>query len=109
MPHLQFLFLQALRNVTELPDMRNLGNLRRVHLETMKGINDLGPLTTSPALEELLVLDCSHLKVEDFTCLKGHPTLKRVSAGLGSTRKNDGVKELLKLPATAPRTDFRFR
>jgi hypothetical protein len=109
MPHLQFLFLQALRNVTELPDMKHLVNLRRLQLETMKGITALGPLTSAPALEELLVLDCSHLAVEDFACLKGHPTLKRVSAGLGSAKKNEGVKALLKLPETISRPDFRFR
>jgi hypothetical protein len=108
MPHLQFLFLQALRNVMELPDMKNLARLRRIHLETMKGVTSLDSLASAPALEELLVLDCSHLNVEDFTCLKGHPSLKRVSVGLGSIRKNEGVKELLGLPETSPRTEFRF-
>ncbi len=75
----------------------------------MKGLGDLSPLCTAPALEELLVLDCPHLKVEDFTCLKDHPSLKKLSAGLGSMSRNREVRALLGLPETDPRTAFRFR
>ena len=45
---LRYLFLQAvLRQVRELPNLSENVNLRRVHLEAMKGLRDLKPLTTA--------------------------------------------------------------
>lgn len=41
MESLRYLFLQALKNVERLPDMRGLGARRGLHLETMKGLGDL--------------------------------------------------------------------
>lgn len=96
---LQYLFLQALKNVSEVPALLNLAYLRRVHLETMKGVRDLTPIADAPALEELLILDMRHLQPEHFRPFVGHPTLKKVTAGLGSIRKNVAVERLLDLPA----------
>lgn len=94
---LQNLFLQALKNVTALPSFRTLRCLRRVTIETMKGLTDLSPVADAPALEELLVVDGSHLKPDDFRPFLGHPTLKAAVIGLGSFRKNDRARELLGL------------
>lgn len=95
---LQYLFLQALKHITCLPDMKRLSRLRRLHLETMKGINDLTPLVFASALEELMVVDMPQLKVESFTPLIGHPTLKKALIRLGSIKKNNAVDDMLKLP-----------
>lgn len=40
---LQFLFLQALKNVAVIPSLAGLPLLRRIHLHTMKGLTDLRP------------------------------------------------------------------
>jgi hypothetical protein len=107
---LQYLFLQALPNVRAMPAMKKLANLRRIHIETMKGLYDLSPLLDAPALEELVVIDAGHMKVEDFLCLKNHPSLKRFSAGLGSIRKNEKARALLNLPGTSSlKNGFIFR
>jgi hypothetical protein len=95
---LQYLFLQALKGVTALPTLRGLPFLRRVHLETMKCLNDLRAVADAPMLEELLILDMRHLKPVALRPFVGHPTLKRATVGLGSIKKNDAVKELLGLP-----------
>jgi hypothetical protein len=100
LPHLRYLFLQALRRVEQLPDLSVAIELRRVHLETMKGIRDLRPLLTAPALEELLLVDMRHLQPQDLRCLVGMPTLRAVTTGLGSVRKNDAARALLSLPDT---------
>jgi hypothetical protein len=97
---LQYLFLQTLKHVRALPSFRQLGHLRRVHLEAMSGLTDLSALREALALEELLVVDASHMKPSDFACLSGHLTLKRASIGLGSDRKNRAVREFLPLPPT---------
>jgi hypothetical protein len=74
--------------------------LRRVHVETMKGLRDLRPLTTAPALEQLSLVDMRHLQVEDLRCLVGLPHLKGVDPGLGSVRKYEAARALLGLPHT---------
>lgn len=76
MTHLEHLFLQALAGVTELPDLRRLERLRIVHLETMKRLTDLSPLTTAPALEHLDLIDMRHLTLDDLAPLVDHPTLR---------------------------------
>jgi hypothetical protein len=96
---LQRLFLQAIRNVTKLPPLHACTQLQRVHLETMKGVTDLSPLLTAPALTDLVLADMSHLHPADVTVLRTHPTLRRLSVGLGSNRKNNEVIRLLPLPS----------
>jgi hypothetical protein len=74
----------------------------------MKGIRDLRPLATAPALEELLLVDMVHLRPDDVRCLVGLPNLKAFSAGLGSIKKNDAAEALLGLPDTTQLTgDWR--
>jgi hypothetical protein len=98
-PSLEELFVQALKNVTQLPDLSKLRSLRRVHLETMKGLQDLRPLLTAPALEEVRIIDMGHLQPSDVAVLAGKATLRRATVGLGSRTKNDAVSRLLPLPA----------
>jgi hypothetical protein len=95
---LQYLFLQALKGVTVLPSLQGMPLLRRVHLETMKGLYDLQSIANAPVLEELLILDMKHLKSDALAPFLGHPTLQRATVGLGNTKKNKAVKELLGLP-----------
>jgi internalin A len=106
---LQYLFLQALKHVTQLPSLAALHRLRRVHLETMKGLTDLTPVADAPSLKELLVLDLPQLQPDAFRPFIGHPRLKRVTAGLGSMRKNASVAQLLGLPPVEDgKEDFAF-
>ena len=98
LPHLHTVFLQTLNHVTALPDLSDARALRRIHLETMKGIRDLRPVATAPALEELVLGDMPQLRPDDLRPLAGHPTLRAVTAHLGSMRKNAEARELLGLP-----------
>jgi hypothetical protein len=70
LPSLGYLFLQAQRQVISLPSFERTGALRRVHLQTMRGLRDVG-----------------------------HPTLREAAVGLGSKKKNDAIHALLGLPA----------
>lgn len=95
---LEMLFLQALKKVQLLPDLRSLHRLERVHLETMKGLTDLTPLLTAPALREVMVMDMGQLQPEQVAVLAQHRTLQRAGIGLGSARKNEMANKLLGLP-----------
>jgi hypothetical protein len=64
----------------------------------MKGVRDLRPLATAPALEGLELIDMRHLRPEDLAPLVGLPQLKAVTPGLGSIRKNEAASALLGLP-----------
>lgn len=108
LPYLRYLFLQALRRVEALPDLSLDVELRRVYLRTMKGLRDLRPLATAPALEQLMLIDFGHLQPEDLRCLVGLPHLKGVDVGLGSDRKNHAAEAMLQLPnATWLEGDWR--
>lgn len=98
LPHLEFLFLQSLRQVERLPDMSGMKGLRRLWIETMRGLSDLSPLRRAPYLRQLAAIDMVHLQAEDFLPLVGHPTLASFAAGLGSKRKHDAVANLIPLP-----------
>lgn len=98
LPHLEYLFLQSLRQVETLPDMRPMLGLQRLWIETMKGLTDLSPLRDAPGLRHLAVVDMAHLQPEAFTPLIGHPTLETLRFGLGSKRKNDALARLINLP-----------
>jgi hypothetical protein len=106
-PHLRHLFLQALPNVTALPDLSRARSLRRIHLEEMKGARDLRPIASAPALEELVLGDLAQLRPEDLRPLVGHPHLRAVTAHLGGARKNAEAQALLGLPEVAFDWDWR--
>ena len=92
---LQWLGLQALGNVGALPSLAPLRRLRRVALETMKGITDFRPIAAAPALEELSLIDMKHLQSEHLRPLVGHPNLKAAVIGLGSFKRNAAGADLL--------------
>jgi hypothetical protein len=107
--NLQFLSLQALRRVEALPALDNLTKLRRVILETMKGVRDIRPLASAPALEELLVIDMGHMQPQDFRPLVGSRHLRYVSIGLGSRKKNEAVASLFPNAEHGELPEFQFR
>lgn len=107
MPHLEYLFLQALKQIETLPDFSGAPNLRRIHLETMKGIRDLGPIASAPSIEDLILIDMRHLKPEDLRPLAVIPQLKAVTAGLGSYRKSAAAEALVGLPSVRGAMDWR--
>jgi hypothetical protein len=98
LPHLRHLFLQTLAHVTALPDLSEATVLRRIELETMKGIRDLRAIATAPALEELLLADMPQLRPDDLRPLVGHPSLRAVTAHLGGVKKNAEAAAILGLP-----------
>jgi hypothetical protein len=100
LPELEVLFLQALKNVTVLPDFARCRKLRHVGLDTMKGLRDVSPLATAPSLQSFSAVSMQHLHPEDFTCLRDITTLRQVRVGLGSDRKNRAVDDLLGEVAT---------
>lgn len=97
-PTLSFLFLQALKQVRVLPSLAPLTSLRRVYLDTMKGLHDLRSVAAAPRLESLVAIAMNHLQPEAFQPFVGHPTLAEARIGLGSDRKNKEVRNLLGLP-----------
>ncbi len=104
---LRSLFLQALRRVDRLPDLGKATMLRRVHLETMKGLRDLTPLTTAPALAELVLIDMPQLTLGDLEPLRTSTSLRAVTFGLGSIRRSAQAQALLGLPRVETSFDWR--
>jgi hypothetical protein len=105
--HLQHLVLQALPRVRTLPSMAGMASLRRVTLDTMKGLTDLTPLRDAPALEEIVVVACPQLREEHFRPLVNHATLRRARVGTGSVKRNAAIQALLGLPAEMDEFEFR--
>ena len=74
----------------------------------MKGLTDLRPFAAAPHLEDFAAWDMGHLQPAAFHCFVGHPTLRYVSAGLGSTRKNDAVRAMFPTLAHGQLPQFKF-
>lgn len=95
LPDLEFLFLQSLRRVEQLPTFSEAHELKRIWVETMKGLFDLSNLTTAPCLAHVALIDMGHLNPEALTPLPDCPSLRSARVGLGSDKKNRRAKELL--------------
>jgi len=104
---LECIFLQSLRNIVQLPNMKELINLKFFHMENMKGLYDFTPINDAPVLEDLRLVDMIHLKPEDIEPLVGHPTLKYFRAGLGSLKKNNVVEKMIPLPENYARCIYK--
>jgi len=85
---LQYLFLQSLRNVYSIPDLSKLTALRRIYLENMKGLKDISLLSSAPSLQEFIHVSATGMEPEDYEGLLKLSSLKKVSVGFGSTKKN---------------------
>ena len=85
---LQYVVLQALRHVRSLPDLSRLRSLRRVVLDTMKGLVDVSALEGAPSLEDFIHIAASNIQPAQYEGLLKHPTLKRIAVGFGSDGKN---------------------
>ena len=95
---LRHLFLQALRQVSMLPSFASSLALRRVDLETMKGLTNLGPLAEAPGLEILNLVDFRHAQPSILRPFIDHPTLRAGIWGFGSNRKNFAAQDLVPVP-----------
>lgn len=96
---LTYLFRQSLKHVTKLPDFSRLTKLQTVWHENMKGLTDLPPLLTAPALQKIAVVDMAHLQPQDVGIPTKHPALQQVLPGLASNRKNEAVRKHVGIPS----------
>jgi len=97
---LQFIFLQSLKRVTTLPTLEGLSVLRRVHLEALKGFQDLSPVSLAPNLAELIVTDMPQLQVDAFLPFIGHKGLRVARIWLRNRKKQEAIAKMLNLPKT---------
>jgi hypothetical protein len=83
---LEHIHLESLPRVTVLPQLGQLTRLRSITLRNMKGLTDLTPLLTAPALEEFS-LSLEHLQPGHIAPLAACTALRRAHVWLGSDRK----------------------
>ncbi len=106
LPYLERLHLQSMGKVLALPSLDRARSLRRIALESMKGVSsDLAPIAAAPALEDLFLVDMGHLQADAVMPFVGHRTLRSVVLGLRSRKKSVVAAELLPLPCPG---EFRF-
>lgn len=89
---LQYIALGDLPQVEEFPDCSRLRKLRRVYLDTMNGLKDLGGLLSAPALEDLILIN-SKVQPAVVLPLVEHRKLKRATIGLASRKAEQEVEE----------------
>jgi len=91
---LQNFFLQSLAQVHALPPFGQLIKLRRIHLDNLKGLEELSVLKDAPSLEEFIHTYAQNMQPEDYLPLLSIPTLKRVFVAFGSDKKNKRFAQL---------------
>jgi hypothetical protein len=108
---LQYLFLQSLINVTVLPDMSRLRNLRRVHLESMRGLQNIDGLAKAPVLEEFVHLCALNMDPEQYESLIRMPSLRKGLFGVSSEKKSEQIEALMKKHGVEQykHQNFKFR
>ncbi len=84
----QFIYLEDLPHVKELPSFKLLGMLRRVYLENMKGLQALATIADAPIIQDFAFVNATHLTPDDFDCIVNCKTLRRAAIGFGSAKKN---------------------
>jgi hypothetical protein len=94
LPRLQNVFLQSLPRIQALSPLRDAVALRRVVLESMKGLRDFTALKTAPALEEFGLVDGRSQEPEQLLPVLENPVTRRVSAMFGRDRKNHAFARL---------------
>jgi len=92
-PSLQNLFIQSLKQVTSLPDLRDSRNLRRIYLENLKGLTDLSSLEFAPNLTEFCYALAGNQKPENLLPVLRNKNVKKVSCGFGSHSRNKSFSE----------------
>lgn len=94
LPGLQNAYLQSLPQVTVLPPLHRLRDLRRLVLDNMKGMRDLAALETAPALQDFAYIDARGKNPVQLLPALRNPVVRRVSAGFGSDKKNQEFAQL---------------
>lgn len=95
---LRSLRLEASPKVHALPSFGRSTELRRVWLESLRGVRDLAPVADAPALELLTVVGGQRFGPADFAAFRGHLTLRSAYIGTGSSRRDDEIASFLGLP-----------
>lgn len=93
---LQNLFLQSLPHIKCFPDLTKLIALRRVVLENMKSLKDFDGLSNAPNLEEFCFIQADRQDITDLLPVVNMKTIKKVSIGFGSLKRNADFLELSK-------------
>ena len=92
---LQFLFLQSLIRVESLPDFRNLEKLRKIRLDSMKGLKDLSSLKYAPALREFDHTAAFNLQPTDYVGLLENEAVRSARVWFGSDKKEAVFEAML--------------
>jgi len=95
LPGLQYLFLQSLPHIESLPSLVNARALRRIVLQNLKSLHEFSSLETAPALEEFALVQGDKQTPEQLLPVLRNPRVSRVTAGLGSHRKNAAFKQFV--------------
>ena len=109
-PSLQNLFIQALKQVTELPSFDNSSRLRRIYLENLKTLTDLSSLEFAPNLEEFSYVLAMNQKPENMLPVLLNKNVRNVGCWFGSDKKNRQFAQLAEAYGKAAYTysDFKY-
>jgi hypothetical protein len=88
LPGLQNLFLQSLPHIELFPGLTDASALRRITVESLKGLYDFAALETAPALEEFALLGGRNQNPRQLLPVLNNPRVQKINAFFGSDRKN---------------------
>ncbi|MFD1989354.1 hypothetical protein ACFSGI_05245 [Paenibacillus nicotianae] len=92
---LQYLYLEGLPHITELPIFTELNKLRKVELVSMKKLKSLETLEHAPVLIEFVHREAWEMEVASYTPLMRNSSLQRAYAHLKNPKKMATFDQLL--------------
>jgi hypothetical protein len=91
---LQNLFIQSLKQVTELPNFENNSKLRRIYLENLKSLTNLNSLKNVPNLKELVYVLAENQEPGNLIPALENKSLESIFCRFGSDKKNNRFDQL---------------
>jgi len=82
MTNLQYIEINSCKKIIEFPSLLNLKNLRRIVLETMKGLRDISGVSKAPFLEDLIIMEAKNIDHMQLNFFLKHKALKRIFPGI---------------------------
>lgn len=92
---LQYLYLEGLPHITELPTFTELNKLRKVELVSMKKLKNLETLEYAPSLIEVVHREAWEMEVSSYKPLMRNSSLQRAYAHLKNPKKMAAFDQLL--------------
>jgi hypothetical protein len=94
-PSLEYIKLNQLNNIEEIPDIRNNQYLQHIILDNMKKLNNISELEFVPNLKYIEMYQLKLIEIEQIECLLRNKNIIKLNCSTGIAKKDKIIKQLI--------------